>query len=173
MLQSPWISWLTRRRLLAVLLMVLTVALLFNRWAVLNLLQKFNSPRVVKVSTLLGDCKASSNCLANKPRTNAANSVPLRSSDEKSAGYSTRCSSEAVAKLSKNVYSDAEVPVRRLPQYLIIGVQKGGTRALLEFLNLHPDVRTKKYEMHFFNKNSQYKLGLDWYRRQMPATHAG
>ena len=30
---------------------------------------------------------------------------------------------------------------RRFPHSIIVGVRKGGTRALLEFLNLHPSVQ--------------------------------
>ncbi|XP_056153229.1 heparan sulfate (glucosamine) 3-O-sulfotransferase 3-like [Lampris incognitus] len=55
---------------------------------------------------------------------------------------------------------------RRLPQALIIGVKKGGTRALLEFLRLHPDVRALGSEPHFFDRH--YARGLDWYRSVMP-----
>lgn len=51
---------------------------------------------------------------------------------------------------------------RRLPQALIIGVKKGGTRALLEFLRLHPDIRALGSEPHFFDRH--YARGLDWYR---------
>lgn len=51
---------------------------------------------------------------------------------------------------------------KRLPQALIIGVKKGGTRALLEFLRLHPDVRAAGSEPHFFDRH--YDRGLDWYR---------
>jgi len=55
-----------------------------------------------------------------------------------------------------------EIPVSRLPQAIIIGVKKGGTRALLEFLRIHPDVRAPGPEIHFFDRN--YDKGLDWYR---------
>lgn len=51
---------------------------------------------------------------------------------------------------------------RRLPHALIIGVKKGGTRALLEFLRLHPDIRALGSEPHFFDRH--YARGLDWYR---------
>lgn len=51
---------------------------------------------------------------------------------------------------------------RRLPHALIIGVKKGGTRALLEFLRLHPDVRALGSEPHFFDRH--YARGLGWYR---------
>ncbi|KAH1183982.1 hypothetical protein KIL84_014598 [Mauremys mutica] len=50
---------------------------------------------------------------------------------------------------------------KRLPQALIIGVKKGGTRALLEAIRAHPDVRAVGVEPHFFDRN--YEKGLEWY----------
>ncbi|KAL0993348.1 hypothetical protein UPYG_G00106450 [Umbra pygmaea] len=60
---------------------------------------------------------------------------------------------------------------RRLPQAIIIGVKKGGTRALLEFLRLHPDIRALGSESHFFDRH--YALGLNWYRSLMPKALEG
>lgn len=51
---------------------------------------------------------------------------------------------------------------KQLPQAIIIGVKKGGTRALLEFLRVHPDVRAVGAEPHFFDRS--YHKGLAWYR---------
>ncbi|KAF3853848.1 hypothetical protein F7725_014536 [Dissostichus mawsoni] len=51
---------------------------------------------------------------------------------------------------------------KKLPQAIIIGVKKGGTRALLEFLRVHPDIRAVGAEPHFFDRN--YDNGLEWYR---------
>lgn len=51
---------------------------------------------------------------------------------------------------------------KKFPQAIIIGVKKGGTRALLEFLRIHPDVRAVGAEPHFFDRF--YDKGLDWYR---------
>ncbi|KAF5908035.1 heparan sulfate glucosamine 3-O-sulfotransferase 4-like, partial [Clarias magur] len=48
---------------------------------------------------------------------------------------------------------------KKLPQAIIIGVKKGGTRALLEALRVHPDVRAVGNEPHFFDRN--YEKGLD------------
>lgn len=62
---------------------------------------------------------------------------------------------------------------RRMPGAIIIGVRKGGTRALLEMLNLHPDVEVAKAEVHYFNLDENFYKGLDWYRAQMPLTQAG
>ncbi|XP_041634441.1 heparan sulfate glucosamine 3-O-sulfotransferase 3B1a [Cheilinus undulatus] len=60
---------------------------------------------------------------------------------------------------------------KKLPQAIIIGVKKGGTRALLEFLRLHPDIRAVGAEPHFFDRN--YDKGLEWYRELMPKSSDG
>ncbi|CAL1599036.1 unnamed protein product [Knipowitschia caucasica] len=60
---------------------------------------------------------------------------------------------------------------RKFPQAIIIGVKKGGTRALLEFLRIHPDVRAVGAEPHFFDRF--YEKGLEWYRTLMPRTLEG
>ncbi|KAK3090729.1 hypothetical protein FSP39_014134 [Pinctada imbricata] len=60
------------------------------------------------------------------------------------------------------------VQTKRLPQAIIIGVKKGGTRALLEFLRAHPNVRATGPEPHFFDK--YYERGLEWYRNLMPTS---
>ncbi|XP_028050854.2 heparan sulfate glucosamine 3-O-sulfotransferase 3A1 isoform X2 [Monomorium pharaonis] len=63
------------------------------------------------------------------------------------------------------------IPSRQLPTALIIGVKKGGTRALLEFLRLHPAIRAAGSEVHFFDHH--YMKGFRWYRRRMPPTLVG
>ncbi|XP_029110065.1 heparan sulfate glucosamine 3-O-sulfotransferase 3A1-like [Scleropages formosus] len=60
---------------------------------------------------------------------------------------------------------------KKLPQAIIVGVKKGGTRALLEFLRVHPDVRAAGAEPHFFDRD--YDKGLRWYRELMPKTLEG
>ncbi|MBN3320100.1 HS3S2 sulfotransferase, partial [Atractosteus spatula] len=57
---------------------------------------------------------------------------------------------------------------KKLPNAIIVGVKKGGTRAVLEFIRVHPDVRAVGTEPHFFDRN--YDRGLDWYRSLMPRT---
>lgn len=63
------------------------------------------------------------------------------------------------------------LPARKLPNALLIGVKKGGTRALLEFIRLHPDVRAAGSEVHFFDRH--YAKGYEWYRQNMPPTLEG
>ena len=62
--------------------------------------------------------------------------------------------------------------LRRLPDFIIIGVQKCGTTALYKYLEEHPDVLpalTK--EIHFFDNN--YHRRLTWYRAHFPASRFG
>lgn len=59
-----------------------------------------------------------------------------------------------------SIFNESES--KKLPQAIIIGVKKGGTRALLEFLRVHPDIRAVGAEPHFFDRN--YDKGLEWYR---------
>jgi len=60
-----------------------------------------------------------------------------------------------------------EPQYQELPEAVIIGTKKGGTRALLEFLNIHSQVKRAKNEIHFYDK--QYERGLEWYIQQMPS----
>uniref|UniRef100_UPI00358EFA2F heparan sulfate glucosamine 3-O-sulfotransferase 1-like isoform X2 n=1 Tax=Myxine glutinosa TaxID=7769 RepID=UPI00358EFA2F len=59
----------------------------------------------------------------------------------------------------------------RFPRAIIIGVRKGGTRALLEMLSMHPSVITAEKELHFFNTDEKFSKGPEWYRLQMPPSH--
>lgn len=58
--------------------------------------------------------------------------------------------------------------LQQLPQILIIGVRKGGTRALIEMLSLHSSVAAAQNEVHFFDWESHFQRGLPWYLSQMP-----
>lgn len=62
---------------------------------------------------------------------------------------------------------------KRLPNAIIIGVKKGGTRALLEILKIHPSIRACSSEVHFFDRDENYEQGLEWYRDQMPTSLPG
>ena len=60
---------------------------------------------------------------------------------------------------------------RRLPHCVIIGEMKCGSRALLEYIGLHPDIAMAVNETKFFTK--YYNKGLEWYRGQMPLSKPG
>ncbi|KAG5278274.1 hypothetical protein AALO_G00097140 [Alosa alosa] len=72
---------------------------------------------------------------------------------------------------SSNITVSNNFGTKEFPQAIIIGVKKGGTRALLEFLRIHPDVRAVGAEPHFFDRF--YDKGLEWYRSLMPRTLEG
>ncbi|KAJ8344657.1 hypothetical protein SKAU_G00288500 [Synaphobranchus kaupii] len=73
-----------------------------------------------------------------------------------------RESSTTDDELSRGVNCTSDYGEKKLPQAIIIGVKKGGTRALLEALRVHPDVRAVGNEPHFFDRH--YDKGMDWYR---------
>ncbi|XP_069763058.1 heparan sulfate glucosamine 3-O-sulfotransferase 2-like [Narcine bancroftii] len=65
----------------------------------------------------------------------------------------------------------SRVGSKHLPRAIIVGVKKGGTRAVLEFIRIHPDVRALGTEPHFFDRH--HEKGLAWYRSLMPKTLDG
>lgn len=58
-------------------------------------------------------------------------------------------------------------PVRLLPNFLIIGTQKGGTSSLYAYLVQHPSIAAaSRKEVRYFDAN--YEKGPYWYRAQFP-----
>ncbi|MBX2846055.1 MAG: sulfotransferase domain-containing protein [Saprospiraceae bacterium] len=63
-------------------------------------------------------------------------------------------------------------PFRALPDFIIIGVQKGGTSSLYYYLSQHPQVKVSaKKEIHFFNL--WFDKGLRWYKHFFPFRKKG
>ncbi len=55
----------------------------------------------------------------------------------------------------------------RLPDFIIIGVQKGGTTSLFYYLSQHPSITLPKTkEIHYYDLN--YEKGLKWYKAHFP-----
>lgn len=61
-----------------------------------------------------------------------------------------------------------KLSLKRGPDFIIIGVQKGGTSSLYFYLSQHPQINASKVkEIHFFDNN--YSKGIDWYTNHFPA----
>jgi len=58
--------------------------------------------------------------------------------------------------------SAPEEPVQRFPRSLLLGFSKCGTSALLEFLQIHPDVVTMDWETDYFCDRVYGKYALRW-----------
>ncbi|XP_053306264.1 heparan sulfate glucosamine 3-O-sulfotransferase 1-like [Spea bombifrons] len=70
--------------------------------------------------------------------------------------------------------SEQSIPLgtsRRIPQAIIVGVRKGGTRALLEMLDIHSDIVVAATEVHFFDWDENYVKGIEWYKNLMPFSY--
>ena len=58
-------------------------------------------------------------------------------------------------------------PFRILPDFMIIGVGRGGTTSLYHYLSQHPCIAKSAYdELGFFDTN--FDLGIHWYRSLFP-----
>jgi hypothetical protein len=74
------------------------------------------------------------------------------------------------SRMTRMMFSSDGDKSTRFPGCILIGVRKGGTRALLDMLNLHSEIRAANIEVHFFDNDTNYKKGLEWYKDQMPPT---
>jgi hypothetical protein len=62
-----------------------------------------------------------------------------------------------------------EPGIGALPDFVIIGAQKGGTSFLYHLLTLHPLVEpAARKELHFFDDPQRFDNGAGWYRRCFP-----
>jgi hypothetical protein len=67
----------------------------------------------------------------------------------------------------EKVYRGITSPIRLLPDFLIIGTQRGGTTSLFHYLEEHPSVAAAvNKDLHFFDR--KYSRGLGWYRGHFP-----
>ena len=67
------------------------------------------------------------------------------------------------AKSAERFYRVATSSIRLMPDFIIIGVARGGTTSLYEYLIDHPNiVGASRKEVHFFDNH--YQKGLAWYR---------
>lgn len=58
--------------------------------------------------------------------------------------------------------------MKRYPDTLIVGVRKGGTRALIDMLKCHPNIVAAISEIHYFDRDVNFAKGVQWYINQMP-----
>ena len=57
--------------------------------------------------------------------------------------------------------------LRQLPDFIIIGTQRGGTTSLYRYLTAHPDIGAAlRKEVHYFDR--YYEKGMDWYLAHFP-----
>jgi hypothetical protein len=69
--------------------------------------------------------------------------------------------------LCKRHFYAVTAPLRALPDFLVIGVGRGGTTSCFHYLSQHPSIIGSAYdEIGFFDEN--FHLGLNWYRSMFP-----
>jgi hypothetical protein len=85
----------------------------------------------------------------------------------------TRVWLRRAVKQGARAYTGPTSGLRRLPDYLIIGVQRAGTTSLHRYLVQHPAVVTllRTKGVHYFDTN--YGKGMDWYASHFPTSIYG
>jgi Sulfotransferase domain len=69
--------------------------------------------------------------------------------------------------LLEKLYRGITTPARLLPDFLIIGTQRGGTTSLYRHLKSHPCMgAASNKDLHFFDR--RFHKGLMWYRGHFP-----
>ena len=69
--------------------------------------------------------------------------------------------------LCKRHFHGITASLRILPDFLVIGVGRGGTTSCFHYLSQHPSIIGSAYdEIGFFDQN--FHLGLNWYRSMFP-----
>ena len=69
--------------------------------------------------------------------------------------------------LCKRHFYGITASLRILPDFLVIGVGRGGTTSCFHYLSQHPSIIGSAYdEIGFFDEN--FHLGLNWYRSMFP-----
>ena len=106
--------------------------------------------------------------------TLSGNLLPIAYSQMENQKSSFVADSSEVRRLSRSALGSKQGKncsskgVKRFPTALIIGVRKGGTRALLEMLKMHPDIVTARNELHYFDRDENFVQGVQWYIDKMP-----
>lgn len=60
-------------------------------------------------------------------------------------------------------------PLRRLPDFIIIGAQKSGTSSLFYYLSQHPSIKVSvTKEVHYYNYYAKQGKGIGWYKSFFP-----
>ncbi|MDZ7692679.1 MAG: sulfotransferase [Balneolaceae bacterium] len=58
------------------------------------------------------------------------------------------------------------------PGFLIVGAMKAGTTTLMRYLVRNPYIAIPNNEIHYFDKESNYRKGLDWYKKKFSASES-
>lgn len=92
---------------------------------------------------------------STRPTNNSGSSPALEGHEEGSTAF------------FEKLYRGVTSPIRLLPDFLIIGTQRGGTTSLFHYLETHPCIKAvNTKDTHFFDK--KYSKGLAWYRGHFP-----
>ncbi len=91
--------------------------------------------------------------------------IPLSVRNKLRKIFLSDCSREV--SLAEGIFREMTSPIRKAPDFIIIGGQKCGTTALFQYLKEHPNVKPAYCkELYFFDNN--FSKGINWYKSHFP-----
>ncbi len=81
--------------------------------------------------------------------------------------HGIRKQTKHIYETTSQIYRTTTSPMRIMPDFIIIGVARGGTTSLYNYLIEHPNIGSAaKKEVHFFDYH--FQKGMSWYRGHFP-----
>jgi hypothetical protein len=108
---------------------------------------------------------------ANTTQSSTTNSAPDAQREQQKVSpaptQARKVQRVSTTSLLEKLYRGATHSLRLLPDFLIIGTQRGGTTSLYHYLQELPCIKlANTKDTHFFDK--KYDKGLNWYRGHFP-----
>jgi|688.fasta_scaffold1006725_1 hypothetical protein len=113
---------------------------------------------VIKISLITYERKKTQEELVNKFRS----ALLKARNDKKIKFHQKNLEKENNLLINKTIKNTKKEKIRKLPEVILIGASKSGTRALINYLGLHPSIAIASQEINFFDEN--YHRGFEWYR---------
>ena len=137
---------------------------------------KIVSPKIQAEKSVRSDRRPNDDTLKTKPDRKTSLSKTERKQVRLTRKEADDILRQSVEMIHQNNFNKPpnETCMKRLPSAIVIGVEKSGTRELVDFLHLHPHIQIyfteKCYEMPYFS--SKYKNGVEWLREEMPCSYS-
>jgi hypothetical protein len=113
---------------------------------------------VIKISLTTYERRKTQEDLANKFRS----ALLKAKSNKKINFHQNNLVKENNILINKTIKNAKNEKIQKLPEVILIGASKSGTRALINYLGLHPSIAIAGQEINFFDEN--YHRGFEWYR---------
>ena len=128
---------------------------------------------VSSVTTKLDSSKSHVTSLTNKVINTSMDQLPFLKQARRETERILR-DSIADHHMHNFIKPENESCEKRLPVCIIVGVNKCGTREIMDFLRLHPHIpkSSSGFELPYFMEDKHYERGKNWLKRKVPCSYS-